>query len=107
EAWSGPLADPELNEPEKTRKGFKITVHLTGEMPVPGRNAVTLWVSTADQGFTSIMTTFFVQRGIVVMPAELYLGEITSADARFSILVIGPTNSFHIRRVSSDWPHLS
>src|SRR5579885_2945162 len=38
EPWSGTLADPEMNEGPMERHGYKLNIHLTGQLPVPGRD---------------------------------------------------------------------
>lgn len=107
EKWSGMLADPDNNEPAQPRTGYKVTARLTGEMPVPGRSSGVLVVETDDKRFPTVVANFYAQRGIVAMPDQLYLGEMGSKPAVYSLLVSGPTGKFHVRRVSSNWTHLS
>lgn len=105
--WEGELADPEMNEKAMPRKGYKITVHLPGALPVPGRAPVTLWVSTDNPKFPTLQTNFFAQRGIVLLPSQLYMGEIGAGQQKFSLLLSGPANQFHIKKVTTDWPYLA
>lgn len=107
EPWSGVLADPQMNEGDMPRKGYKFTVKLNGKMPVPGRAPITLWTTTTSEKFPQIQTNFFAQRGIVALPLELYMGDIGAAPRKFSLVVSGPAKAFKITKVSSDWPHLT
>lgn len=107
EPWSGKLADPQMNEPEMPRKGYKISVKLSGKMPVPGRAPVTLWMTTKSTQFPQVQTNFFVQRGIVALPLELFMGDIGASPRKFSLVVSGPSNGFKINKVTSDWPNLT
>jgi len=107
ETWTGTLADPELKEGPKERHGYKISINLTGALDVPGRDPATLYVTTSNPQFPRIQTTLYAQRGIVVLPTELYMGEVGAGAKKYSIQVSGPANSFRVKKVSSSWPHLT
>jgi hypothetical protein len=106
EPWTGPLADPETGGAPSERHGYKISIHLTGELDVPGSTPATLFVSTGNPKFPTIQTTFYSQRGIVVSPGELYMGEVGPGPRQYVIQVSGPAHSFHVKNVKTDWPHL-
>ena len=107
EPWSGVLPDPGMNEGPKERHGYKLTVHLNGQLPAPGRDPITLWMSTDNSKFPTLQTNFFAQRGIVVQPPELYMGEVAPGVRKYSLVVTGPAKSFQIKKVTSDWPHVT
>lgn len=107
EPWSGEMADPQANEGPKMRHGYKLTVHLTGTLLVPGRSPATVWMSTNHPSFPTLQTNFFAQRGIVVLPGELYMGEVAPGVRKYSLIVSGPAKSFKINKVSSDWPFVT
>lgn len=106
EKWSGTIADPELNDPARPRTGFKVTARLTGEMSEFGRTAGALVIETDDKRFPTLVADFYAQRGIVALPNQLFLGEMESKPAYYSILLSGPAGKFHVKRVTSDWVHL-
>ena len=107
EPWSGELADPDLNEGPMPRKGYKVTVHLDGKLPAPGRDPVTVYVPTDNQKFPTIQANLYAQRGIVVSPPQLYMGEIGAGEGKYTLIVSGPAKTFHIKKVSSEWPYIS
>ncbi len=107
EPWSGTLPDPALNEGPMPRKGYKLTVNLDGALPVPGRNPVTIAVGTNNKIFPSLQYNFFAQRGLVVSPPRLYMGEVQPGVRKFTVVVTGPAKTFHVKKVYSSWPHLS
>jgi hypothetical protein len=107
EPWSGTLADPDLNEGPLPRKGYKVTVHLDGKLPAPGRDPVTVYVPTDNKKFPTIQANLYAQRGIVVSPPQLYMGEIGVGHQKFSLIVSGPAKTFHVTKVSSEWQYIS
>ena len=107
EPWQGTLADPGMGEGPKERKGYKITVHLNGTLPAPGRDPITLSMTTSNPKFPTIQANFFAQRGLVVSPPDLYMGDVPHGVRKFSFVVSGPAKSFKIKKVTTDWPHLT
>lgn len=107
EPWSGNLADPDLNEGVMPRKGYKVVVHLDGPLPAPGRDPVTVYVPTDSKKFPTIQANLYAQRGIVLLPPQLYMGELGAGEQKFTLVVSGPAKSFHIKKVSTEWPYLS
>jgi len=107
EPWSGTLPDPEMNEGPMPRKGYKVTVHIDGALPVPGRNPTTISIGTNSKLFPSLQYNFFAQRGLVVSPAQLYMGEVAPGVRKYTVVLTGPSKSFHIKKISSSWPHLT
>jgi hypothetical protein len=106
EPWKGTLADPGLGEGPKERQGYKLTVHLTGALSAPGRDPITLWMTTDNAQFPTLQANMYAQRGVVVMPPELYMGEVEAGVRKYSIMVSGPAKSFKIKKVTTDWAHL-
>lgn len=99
--WEGALADPELGEPESHRVGFVFDVKLEGTL-APGRSSGTLIIETDSKRFPTLYYSFGAQKGIVALPDELYLGEVSQAPRRASFLVSRPGRGFKILRVRSD-----
>ena len=107
EPWEGELADPDLNEGPLPRKGYKVTIHLNGDLPAPGRDPVTVYVPTDNAKFPTIQANLYAQRGIVIFPSQLFMGEIGAGVQKFDLIVSGPAKTFHIKKVSSEWPYVS
>lgn len=85
EPWSGELADAEMSEPAVARKGWKIKLYLKPEA-VLGKTLVTVSIPNPDPTKARISLPFFVQRGILVSPSEVYLGETSvGRSATFSV----------------------
>lgn len=104
--WSGDLADLELNEPAKPRKGYKFTVEIEPGVYI-GRNNATLVVTTTSQKFPVLRLGLSVQNGIVAMPEKLNLYQIPRGPKRVSFLVSRPNQDFEITKVVSDSPYLT
>jgi hypothetical protein len=106
ETWEGEMPDPALGERSRPRKGYRIKVILH-EPPPPGRHALTVDLDTTDPTFQLIRHTFFVQRGILASPSNLYLGEIGRSPKRSYVFVSRPNKPFAIKRTSTDSPHFT
>lgn len=105
EPWEGTLADPEMQEPAKPRKGYKLSIMTSAEVP-PGRIPMTLAVTTDDPVFSTIRTTIQLQKGIVALPPSVYFGQVGKAPSSATFLVSRPGKSFRIVRIDSDNPRL-
>ncbi len=101
EPWEGDMADPELGQPTKHRKGYKISV-LVSPTAQTGRIPMTLAVTTDDPQSPLIYGTFMVQWGIVALPERLNFGEINRKDITAYFLVSRPGQPFKIKSVKSD-----
>lgn len=101
EPWKGNLADPELNEPSKPRSGYKIKLRLESP-PVSGRSAAMLVVKTTDPKYPTIRYTVFAQKGIAVMPASVFFGDMGKAVREASFMVNRPNKPFKILKIESD-----
>jgi len=114
-SWSGDLADPEINEPEKPRTGYRIVVDYGPGLPA-GRslssltlktNAVELWGEKLGQKFETLRRPIQVQNGILANPENLNVGEIARIPQRFHFFVTRPNSGFKIVKLESSNPHLS
>lgn len=104
EPWSGRLANPEAGEPEMERKGYRFRVSLADSLP-PGVAEATILVGTDDQQFPLLRFNVRAQKGIVAMPDQIYLGEVSGAK-RASALISRPRSAFKVLKVESESPYL-
>lgn len=100
EPWTGTMADPDMNEGAKPRKGYRIRVKLEDTLP-EGRAPGTVMMRTTDPDFPELHYTLYAQKGIVALPGTLTLGEIGSAPTRAQFLVSRPRKPFKILSVRS------
>jgi hypothetical protein len=101
EPWQGQLADPERNEPAALRTGYKLNVHLD-EPQTSGRSAATITVKTGDPDYPILRHVVFAQRGIAVMPASVFYGDLGKAEREASVIVTRPNKPFKILSIDSD-----
>lgn len=107
EPWEGEMADPEMGEPSRKRKGYRIDV-LFPPASLAGRAPVSLEILTDDPKFGQLAFPFFLQRGIVALPQNLYLGEIRpGASARGFALVSRPGQPFKVTKVETSSARLA
>lgn len=95
EPWSGNLADPDMNQPEMARQGYKVTV-LLSPTAISGRVPVNVAFGTDSPVFRVLNHTFFVQRGFAVSPSTLYMGDIGTAPTMAWLTVSRPYRPFTI-----------
>jgi hypothetical protein len=101
EAWTGSMADPELNEPSKPRVGHRIKVHLD-EPTVNGRPAATVVVKTDDPSYGTIRSMLYVQKGIAILPGSIFFGDLGKAERSASIILTRLNKPFKITKIESD-----
>jgi hypothetical protein len=101
EPWEGAVADREMNEPSKARKGYRIHYKLVGDIP-PGRAGVGIVVRTGNTDWDPVRTSFYVQRGIVALPISVYMGELSRFPARAWCLLSRPGKPFKVVKIESD-----
>lgn len=106
EPWEGDLADPEMGEPARPRKGYRFRLRYAGE-PVPGRSASTLMIRTDSTQYPQLRLGFLVQSGIVALPQSIYFGEITKEPRQAAALLTRPGRPFTVTAVESDNPHIT
>jgi hypothetical protein len=106
EPWSGMLADPELEEPEKQRQGYRIKLKMKS-IGLPGRIPASLVVDTDSPKFRQFHRGLQFQKGIVALPYQLYMGDVGKDPRRFSFLVSRPETGFKIKSVESDNPFIT
>jgi hypothetical protein len=99
--WKGNLADPELNEPARPRAGTKLHVRLE-ESPIDGRAPITVAVQTNDPAFPQLYYNAFVQKGIVLLPDRVYMGELGKDVRKAKSLISRPDMPFKVLSVTSD-----
>lgn len=99
--WTGMMADPEMNEPEMSRTGIRFDLKIPANLP-PGRTTLSLEGTTDDPLFPLLQYSFYVQRGILISPERLYLGEIKAAPMRAWIIASRPGKAFKIVKIESD-----
>lgn len=103
EPWEGELADPEMGEEKKLRKGLRYSVKMKPKI-IFGRVGVMLAVSTNHPIFSIIRANLQVQRGIIAMPERVYLGEIPRAATLATFILSRPETNFKIKKISTDSP---
>lgn len=101
EPWSGDLADPELGEGVKRRSGYRFRITVDKGIPA-GRFPLTVNVSTDHKVFTDLRQTVYVQTGIIALPNQVYLGEISRAPRRGSFFLSRPGKPFAIKSVGTN-----
>jgi hypothetical protein len=103
--WAGDLADPELREPARPRKGYVFEVSLSGDVPA-GQSVGHLFIETDHPKFPQLQANLVVQKGIVAMPDRIFYGEIPAAPRRSTFVLTRPQRPFRILSVSADTPFL-
>ena len=101
--WEGEIEVD--GKPKRKMKGYKIQVHLD-RSPVPGRTSANIDITTNHDVFKLLRHTIQAQRGILVMPESLYLGEIARTPTVAALLVSRPGYPFKITKVVSDNPSI-
>jgi hypothetical protein len=101
EPWQGDLADPASNGELKPQKGFRLKVHVE-EPQVSGRSASTIVIRTNDPNFATVRHTIFTQKGIAVMPASVFFGDLEKGEKEATVLLTRPGKPFAILKMDSD-----
>lgn len=104
-AWEGELADPQMSEPTRKRKGFRFDIELEGEPP-EGRATGTLSMITDNPKFRILRTQIYTQKGIVAMPDDVYLGALTATPKRSFVTLTRTSKPFKVLGIDSDNPHV-
>lgn len=104
--WQGKLADPELGQSERDHRGYRFAVHLDDALP-PGRGNASLVIETDSPRFQTLYHSFSVQKGIVALPDQVYMGEIAQAPRRAGFLLSRPGKGFGIVSIKSSNPALT
>jgi hypothetical protein len=106
EPWAGFIADPEMGEASKKRSGYKMTIDFQEPFPT-GRAEGTLVVRTTDPNRPRLRFPLYAQKGIVAMPEELYLGQLSKQGKKTSFLVSRPGGAaYTITSITSNVPNL-
>lgn len=105
EPWSGSLADPGMNEGELPRRGYVFHVRMEDRL-APGRTRASFLVLTDHPVFKEIETVLSIQKGIVALPDDVRLGEISASPRRAVVLLSRPRKGFAIRKIETNSPFL-
>lgn len=103
--WKGNLADPELGDPALPREGLKLDLKLPADIP-PGRTVFSIVVHTDNEMFPTLEGSFFAQKGILMSPENLYLGQLKPVPTRAWGVVARPGQPFRVVRVESSSPSI-
>jgi|GEM_PF-3180192 len=103
--WKGFLGDPPVsNKDAHPLSGYKFTIHC-GPGVLLGRSMYTLNIATTDATFPTINSTFFVQRGVEVVPGSVALGDLPGGSTSVNLVLDSAVNPFKILSMSCDIPH--
>lgn len=83
--------------------GYDFDCSIQGDT-IPGRSMFALVLHTNDPVFPTIRHTFYLQRGILVTPDNLYTGRIAQSPQVFTIELSKPDRPFHIYSLTVDNP---
>jgi len=93
--------------PVTTGKRTEATVILNLKAPpLPGRTLVSLTIPVVDVNRSLARYTFAIQKGIAMLPSDLYLGTLAGEPKVLAVLLSRPGKPFKIKKVSSDLPWL-
>jgi len=104
--WSGELADPEMREGKRARTGTRYLITIDPKN-LTGRRMVGVSVPTDDRSQPVTRTTFLVQKGIICLPNEVFMGQLPAGVKKFSTLVSRPGKPFKIRSATADSAEIS
>jgi hypothetical protein len=104
--WEGTMADPDHNEGPMPRKGYKFTLKMKN-IPEGSQMGTSIVVATDDATFPRLSYPVFVQKGIIALPANVYLGEVGAAPRKVYSTLTRPGKPFKITKVVADSNHLT
>lgn len=105
EPWTETLPDAELKESPKARQGFRFRVRFDPNTVI-GRMRISVTVPTPGAPAPFTTGSVAVQRGIVTLPFDLYLGRVDAKGKRVASLVSRPGKPFRILSITSDHPNV-
>lgn len=108
EPWEGEIADPEIGDEVRKRKGYKFTVKFQ-PTTMFGRVPTTLRISTDSQNprYKILRANFEIQKGIVSMPEQVFFGEIKLVTTTAHSFISRPGKPFKILKITSSNPFVS
>jgi len=106
ERWSGMIAHPEMAQAPSERHGYKINIEFDPDMPT-GLYYVNVQGTTNAADLPIVFRTISVQKGVVALPAQVYLGEVGHTPRAATFLLTCRGKTFAIRKIDCDNPHLS
>jgi len=99
EQWKGDLADPDNGEGVLPRFGYRVKLHVDGNIP-GGRQVGTVTITTSSEQFPSISYNLSFQKGIIALPDDLNLGALTGTSKTFFVTLTRPGAHFRVLSVS-------
>lgn len=101
--WSGNLADADLQEAEKPRKGYVIEAEVDTTW-LQGRKGMSLIVQTDQKPVDKAIENVTLQKGLAVTPDNLYFGRFKRAPRSLTAEVRSAGSDFKIVKVSTSDP---
>ena len=93
--------------PVTTGNRTQATVTMNLKAPLlPGRTLVSLTIPVVDVNRSLARYTFAIQKGIAMLPSDLYLGTLAGEPKTVAVQLSRPGKPFKIKRVTSDLPWL-
>lgn len=102
--WKGVMPGDVLGD-GKEEHGFKFHIHVDPP-PFAGRIPTSLILGTDDEQSPELSDSFYLQKGIVTSPGDIYIGTIPAEPKQFSFLLIGSLKGFHVTGVDTGSPFL-
>ncbi|RYG22949.1 DUF1573 domain-containing protein [bacterium] len=97
--WTGPLADPDMQEGATPRKGWKLRIQIPPTLPA-GRTDGIVSIGTTSPKLKGLRYGFTAQKGIVPLPESTYFGDV-KVGSKASFFVSRPNAPFKILSVDA------
>lgn len=104
--WKGKLPDPINNEPPLDREGYAIDL-LLSPSGLHGRMPVTITVKTDHPVYSTIFYQINVQKGLAMVPANLYIGRVKNVPQRVFGILSHPNGNTKILSVTTNSEHFT
>lgn len=101
EKWSGDVTDPDTKKTVPVKKGYKFHITIPGPLP-SARSMVGLNIATNLAASPNLSFPLTIQRGIVALPEELYVGELGKAPKVSHVTVVRAGAPLKVKSVSID-----
>ncbi|MCB0825117.1 MAG: DUF1573 domain-containing protein [Armatimonadetes bacterium] len=100
-AWKGSLPDPVNNESPMDREGYAIDL-LLSPSGFSGRMPVTIAVKTDHPVYSTIFYQINVQKGLAMVPTNLYIGRVKNVPQRVFGILSHPKGNVKILSVTTN-----